>query len=449
MDWLVCLRCCRQDCWIARYTGGQRTTRSIRTLLFSAEILTLAIAITIGSLLALCAPWISERWIRTEHLDVADTIHAIEAMGVLLGLRLFEGLYRGCLQGLQRLVLLNLLSAAVATLRWGGVAIVLVWVDSSVTAFFVWQCAASIAATLIYAWATKRSVPFTTPSPRFSADSLISVRPFFSAILATYALSFAVSHTDKLVLSKTITLNAFGHYAVATLIASTLLMIASPISQVFYPRLTVLASRDDHAQLAASYHLGTQLQTVLLTPPALILMAFGPQLLLAWTGDPVLAIEAGSTLQVLALGTLLNGYMGMPHMLQLAKGWPALSARSNLFAATLLIPAVLMIAPEYGGIGTAWIWVVLNASYVAIVIPIMHRHLLTQEMWVWYWQDILIPGGAALAPVIISYLIYPTTASIIQTWVWLVCTGILSMACAAVCSRETRKRAKALLRSFS
>jgi O-antigen/teichoic acid export membrane protein len=433
---------------IARHLAGEHSAVSIRRFVLSTELLTLGLAIAIGAAVALGANWLARDWVQPRAIGLHEIENAVGLMGIVLGLRLFEGLYRGCLVGLQRPVVLNLLISGVATLRWGGAAACLLWMEASVTAYFAWQCAVSTGATVLYALTMKRALPTMDQSPRPSAQSLWNVRTFFAATLSTYALGFVVSHTDKIILSKVSSLESFGHYTFAALVASVLSMVAAPVIQALYPRLTVQASQGNLQALAETYHFGSQLLNVFLTPPAMILIIFGPQLVAIWTGDAVMSLRAGPVLQILALGTLLNCYMGMPHVLQLASGWAGLSARMNMLAVVLLIPAITVIAPRYGPEGTAWAWVGLNASYVAVVIPVMHQRLLPVEMKSWYWNDVLLPALGAAVPVILSRLVCPSDLAQGAMWAWLIATGLVSLLCAAVCAQCVRQRVVGKLRAI-
>lgn len=158
------------------------------------------------------------------------------------------------------------------------------------------------------------------------------------------------------------------------------------------------------------------------------------------TGDSKLSSNVASLLQILATGTLLNGYMAMPHTLQLASGWAGLSARINVVAASILIPAIAWIAPRYGAPATAWVWVALNACYIGVGIPIMHRRLLVKGMRRWFLQDITQPAIAATAVVLISFLSRPHAMGYLTTWGWLIATGLLGIATAGVAARDLRHR---------
>jgi O-antigen/teichoic acid export membrane protein len=128
---------------------------------------------------------------------------------------------------------------------------------------------------------------------------------------------------------------------------------------------------------------------------AIVMIIFADTVLSAWTGNRTLTQDAAPILRVLAFGTLLNGFMGIPYQMQLAYGWAKLTIKMNVVAVALLVPMLLLVVPRYGGIGAAWVWVGLNAGYLLFGIYFMHLRLLPSEKWRWYGRDVIVPASAA------------------------------------------------------
>ena len=102
-------------------------------------------------------------------------------------------------------------------------------------------------------------------------------------------------------------------------------MLSLPISAAFYPSFTELSTRGETETLRQTYHQAAQLMAVMMGSAAIVLIAFADTALNAWTGDSSVTRYAAPLLRVLALGTLLNGFVGIPYQLQLATGWHSLS----------------------------------------------------------------------------------------------------------------------------
>lgn len=72
-----------------------------------------------------------QHWVRLDALSAGTVAQAIALMGVVMGLRFLEGLFRGSILGLQRQVLYNVIHAVMATLRGvSAVAVLAIWSPS-------------------------------------------------------------------------------------------------------------------------------------------------------------------------------------------------------------------------------------------------------------------------------------------------------------------------------
>lgn len=404
---------------MARFTAGAHSVQSIRDLLRSIEWLGVGIALFIGMTIWVGSAWLATHWLQTSALPPAAVAQAVALMGAVIGLRFLESVYRGALLGLQRQVLANAAGSLFATLRAAGAVAVLAWWSPTIAAYFFWQAGVGVLATAGFAWAVHRGLPPALAPPRFSRQALIEVRHFAGGMLLTTLLALLLTQVDKLLLSRLLSLADFGYYTLAATVAGAVYLMVTPISQSFYPRLTELVTRHDETGLIRTYHQGARLVTLIAAPGALMLVAFGEELLLLWTGDAGLASRAAPLLSLLAGGTLLNGFMHMPYMLQLAHGWTGFAVRINVVAVVLLVPAILWTVPRYGAMGAAWAWVLLNAGYVSIGVFLMHRRLLPSEKWRWYRQDVAIPLLPIIAYVLLARLWMPLGLERLEAVLWL------------------------------
>jgi len=418
---------------MARFTAGAHTPQSIRVLLRSLEIVCFGIAALIGVLIWSASGWLASDWLQVVKLPVETVASAIAVMGAVVALRFVEGIYRGAILGLQRQVFFNVVNASLATVRAAGAVAVLAWISPTIEAFFIWQGIVSIISIAVLAIATHSSLP-TPPQPvRFSTQALIDIRHFAGGMMAITFLALLLTQVDKVLLSKLISLEAFGYYTLAAAICVVIGLLITPVTQAFYPRFTELVAKGLHKDLAHHYHRSAQLVSVSIVPAGLMLIFFGERLLVLWTGNIALANEVAPLLALLAAGTLLNGLMHIPYMLQLAHGWTGFAIRVNLVAVAILIPAILWAVPHYGAIGAAWAWVLLNAGYVFIGIHFMHMRLLPTEKWKWYWSDTAQPILASVFTAWVLSMLQPEEIGKLVEFIWLVAAGfaILGAALAA------------------
>ena len=368
-----------------------------RDLLRSAEILAAGIAMVVALAIWLASDWLASAWLSSKGVPTPVLAQAFAIMGSVIGLRFIENIYRSCVVGLQRQVLLNIVVSVMATLRGLGVVVVLACVSPTIQAYFLWQCIVSVVTIAALAGVAYRAIPAGHRRARFSPAVLQEVWRFAAGTMAITFLSLLLTQADKILLSRMLTLQAFGYYAFAVVVAQLPIAMVGPVTQAFFPRFTQLFRQGNHVGLVAAYHTASQLTTVLLGSATILLALFGHEILTSWTGNMELSDRSYMLVAVISLGSLLNGLMSTPYFLQLSSGWTGLTIRINLVAIALVVPALLWIVPRYGATGAAWVWVCLNGCYLLVVIPLMHRRLLIAEKWHWYLRDVGFPLALATA----------------------------------------------------
>lgn len=354
------------------------------------EYVLLLLGLIIITLAFAGAEYVATQVIKRSKLLVDDISLSLFWMGVALAFRLFEGLYRGCLMGLERQLAFNVINIMIHLLRWGGVAAVLVWVSPTVQAFFMYQACIALVGSFALAAVTHKIV---MPSGRARSDWRIlwGDRRFMGGMLVISAAAVLLTQIDKLLLAQLLPLSDFGIYALAATAAGALTLSVAPIVDALHPRLVTHHAASLEHEFAATYHLGAQLVTMVAGTLALLAILYAEDIFVIWTGDRILAEKASPLFQILVLGNLMNAFMWMPYRAQLAIGWTRLSATINVIATVALVPLLLVTAPRYGALGAAWIWVGLNTGYVFLGARWMYRKLLKDEMLEWYVRDLLQP----------------------------------------------------------
>jgi len=392
---------------MARFTAGSHSPQSINDLLRSLEVICFTLAVFIALSVWAGSGYLANDWLKAEQLPIEVVAHAIAIMAFVVALRFCEGIYRGSLFGLQQQVWYNSIYAILATLRNGGVVAILAWISPTIEAFFIWQGLISLLTVFMYATRVHRELPRPPVRPRFSRKALAGVWVFAGGMAGTTLLALLLTQVDKVLLSRLLSLEFFGYYALAAAVVGILSTVTGPVAQAVYPRLVEFAAREDSLGLVAVYHQAAQLVAVLTAPLAMLLMFYAEGVVFMWSGDAGLAENTAPILSVLVVGNFLNSQMVIPYMLQIAHSWTSLAIKTNAMAVGILIPAIFWIVPRYGAVGAAWIWVVLNAGYILISIQFMHRRLVAKEKWRWYVADVLMPTSGALAVMMVVQYMQP------------------------------------------
>jgi O-antigen/teichoic acid export membrane protein len=425
---------------MARFNVGARSVQSIRDLLRSAETLGACIGTLVALAIWLSSSFLATHWLNATRLPPGSVAHALTGMGLICSLRFVENIFVGSIIGLQRQVTLCIVSCTVMSARAFGSVAVLALFSPTVDAFFAWQTAISIISIPIYAIVVYRSLPQSLQAGRFSWSTVTGIWRFSGGIAANALLALLLLQLDKILLSARLSLKEFSYYAVASVLSNALYMLSMPISAAFYPSFTELSTRGETEALRRTYHQAAQLMAVIMGSAAIVLIAFPDTALNAWTGDAGVTLHATPLLRVLALGTLLNGFVGIPYQLQLATGWTSLTVTLNAVAVSVLAPTLFVVIPIYGAIGAAWIWVALNLGNLVFYIYFMHRRLLSSEKWRWYREDVLAPTAAGALTAGLCRIILPTHASTIaEVGVLTIAFMTITLAAALAC-QSTRSQ---------
>jgi O-antigen/teichoic acid export membrane protein len=396
---------------MARFHAGGHSTDSIADLTRSIELVCIGVAGAIIFIGWITADWLAMYWIGPSSIPYSTVSCALFLMTVVTGLRILEGVYRGALLGLHRHVWLNSVASALATLRVLGAIATLAWISPTIVAFFAWQALISLFTVLILGLSVWQQLHQRTRIPQFSMPALIEIRRFAGGMTVVTILAIVLTQLDKVLLSRLLSLEAFAHYALAALLAGSLPILTAPITSVYFPRMAGLILSNASSELNEEYHRSAQLVSIFTGSAAIFIATFAHPILLTWTNDSLLADQVSPLLTLLTIGTLFNCLMWIPYHLQLAHGWLSLSIKLNTVAVIILVPAILYIAPRYGGEGTAWIWLGLNATYLTIGVYLMHRRLLTTAKWRWYVDDLSKPLAGALATSMLFYWLFPDELS--------------------------------------
>lgn len=424
---------------MARFTAGAHDARAIRSLLRTIELVMWSTSAVAVLSLWLAADWIASEWLRSESLPTADIAHALRILAAVVGMRFLEGLYKGCLVGLQLQVTANVISSAAATLRGAGAVAVLAWWSPTLNAFFWWQGAVSLASLMTLALSTHRLLPKAPTSIKAGIEVLRGTWKFAGGMLLSSLLVLLLTQTDKVLLTRLLSLADYGKYTLSLAIASGVSMAAGPIGQAVYPRLTSLYARGDEVNLAREFHRSAQLVAIIAGSACATLVAFADQAIFLWTGDQGLADDTAPIVRIVALGTLMNAMMSTPYLSQLASGWTSLSNIVNVVSTALVVPALLLLVPKFGTLGAAVVWLVLNACYLLIAAPISFRRVMNGEMWRWYGRDLLLPLAAATAMTAGSRAILaslPEGRAVL--WVFIIGSGLLAALAATLAANEVR-----------
>ncbi len=396
---------------MARLSVLPNKEQEMRDLVRTLEILYWGVAIFVGIIVMSSSPFIAHHWVKPGELSSVIVEQSILIMGIVMVFQMPIGFYSGGLLGLQEQVPLNIINICMSTLRGAGVILILWLVSPTIYAFLLWQVGISIMnvfLTAIFLW---RKLPVSEGKAVFQKKLLDGIWRFAAGMSGIAILGVILTQMDKIILSKILSLEMFGFYMLANVVAMSLIRIVIPIFNGIYPKFVQLASLDDQEGLKKLYHTSCQLISVMILPVAIIIALFSYEIILLWTQNPITAAKTHKLISILICGTALHCLMYPPYALQLAFGWTKLSFYKNIIAVIILIPITIYLALRYGAIGAACVWLILNIGYIIFEISVMHKRLLQTEKWSWYKYDVCAPLLVAFFFAGIGKLVFINTSS--------------------------------------
>lgn len=372
--------------------------------LHTLAVLYWGIAVVIAIVLLALAPVIAEYWLQAQKLTAGTITHAVMLIGLVIACRWPIGLYQGVLVGAQRLTVSSAISIIMGTVGSLGVLAILAFVSPTIEAFFIWQTCIGLIYALVIRAAAWRIIGKSNRNG-FDVEKLRNVWRFTAGMFVISLMGITFTQLDKVLLSKFLGLEEFAHYMLATVVASGLYVIVSPIYNAIYPRFSALVMVGDVDQLIDLYRLSTRMLAVVLFPLAMIMAVFADDLVHIWTGNSSLASSVAPVVAFLSIGSALNGIMFIPHALLLAFGMTRIPIIINGALMLIILPIIVFFALAYGAEGGAIAWFLLHVMYVLFGTWLTHRYLLKGLGKKWLFVDVGIPLGLSItAGVIATYI---------------------------------------------
>lgn len=362
----------------------------IRNLVHTLAVIYWCVAGIICVAMVAAAPVISAHWLKSSTLSHDTIVQALRLMGLVIACRWPTGLYIGALNGLQRIDVSSGINIAMITLGNLGAVCVLAFISPTVSAFFLWQAGIGVIYAMVLRWAAWRALG--RPSGvAFDARALKSIWRFSATMMALAIAGLALSQFDKVLLSKLLTLEAFGQYVLAGVVASALSMVIAPFFNAIYPRFSRFIAGDQNSDVRKLYRVSGRLLAAISFPVAMVIAVAGEDLIRLWTGNLHLAENVAPLAALLAIGTALHGVMYIPYALQLAEGKTYIPLTVTFVLLAIIVPVTVSLALHYGAIGGALAWVILHALYVVLGTWLMHRFIGRWSGFPWLAREIGVP----------------------------------------------------------
>lgn len=390
----------------ARLKAGALSALEFKQLFRGLSTIFIGIAIVGGAGIFLLSPFIASQWLNAEVLSDTQVELAIQIMGVCVALRWMGGLYRGIISGVEQQVWLGIFNVVITTLRFVVVFPIMWKFGYTAKTFFVYQLGVAMleVAGLWFksSWVISYFKCDNHPVG-WSIKPVKNVLKFSMTIAFTSSVWVFATQTDKLLLSKFLSLNEYGFFTLAVLVASVVMVISGPISSAIMPRMANLYSQGKKGEVIDVYRKSTQLVSLLTGVVTMTLVCAGGQLLYAWTGGAHLHENTALILKLYALG---NGFLAIgafPYYMQYARGNLHYHLKGNVIMIATILPATYFAVTNYGAVGAGYVWLLINLFFVMFWVAYVHRKLIPGIHLDWLFNDVLkVLAPGVLVTILIS-----------------------------------------------
>ena len=374
---------------ITRELAGDQTPgrQASQKLIQTTRSLYWFLALVFGLTLVFLLGNFSGRWLNPQELDITSVTIGMGVAALYLALRWPVAFYIGVLSGIQRMDVLNVIKVSAVALRLiGGIGILLLW--PTLESFLGWLAVSALIEVAVYAYVCQRYFPEMPKGFAISIGELSRIWRYTLSMNAIAILSLLLTQTDRLLVSRMLSLETLGHYMLAYTAASGILIIQLGISSAMFPAFADAHGRGGFSALSKRYERATQITLYSVGLVAFPLVFFGEPVLSIWVGSQA-AASSWFLLALLAAGFWFSAASSNAYNAAVASRFPGLPLKVNLFVIAPYL-LVLYVAIQWGGaMGAGAVWLGLNLLYLVTLVPLVHRKILVIPYTKWMGKFLL------------------------------------------------------------
>lgn len=257
----------------------------------------------------------------------------------------------GILIGLQRFDLYNRIRIATSIVRNLGAVLVLA-LGFYIKALLGVYLLAVLIGLIAYVRYSYKLMPGFRLRPSFVWLHFKRLAGFAIPILVAGLGVLMVVRFDRVLVAYYLPLSAVTFYAIPYMLAEKSGVAVSNITSAVFPISSELSPTRDDGKLRELYFRSTKMVVLLAIPVAMILLVFSAPILRWWMGQEY-ALRGALTLNLLALGYLVNICGYVPSVVAQGLGSPWISAKYALLNGIANIILFILLIPRFGINGAA------------------------------------------------------------------------------------------------
>lgn len=339
----------------------------LRPLFWTASLLLLVLGLIAGLLPVLPAHWIVTHGIKITATMRPEALQSLYILAAALPAVVLATGFRGFLEGGQHFVLVNAVRVPFGVSTFVIPLVSLHYTHSlipTIAGLAVARVVAGIAYWLmcvaILRGRTGRAAP--TPLDRSIARELLG---FGAWVTVSNVVGPLMVTFDRFVVGSLISVAMVTYYATPFQAVLQFLIVPSAIAAVLFPAFAT-AYVHGPERLSGLISAGTRAIFLLLYPCVVLVVAFAPELLGLWLGEPFPRLSS-TVMRWLAVGVLANGLAQIPFALIQGVGRSDLTAKIHLSELPLYAVSLILVAKRFGIDGVAVAWCMRAIADLAIL----------------------------------------------------------------------------------
>ena len=359
----------------------------LKELVVSVEIIYIIIAIAISSLIFFNSNWFALHWLDIKSLPIHTVETAIKIMAIMMAIRWLIGLYYGVVIGFESQVWLNKYKVVIATLKFVGAYLIIVFISNDIIYFFIYQLVIGFLEIFVIKRKMKSLINVTRKA-KPSLTHIKKIAPFALSLAYTAGIWVFVTQIDKLMLSHFLPLEEYGYFSLVVVVANAILQLFQPIGQAVLPRFTSLLANNNQEGMINLYHKATQMVAIVALSVSGMVATFSYELLYSWSGNIEASQWGAHILFWYALGNGAVALLSFQYYMQYAHGNLKYHVRGNTYFGLFQIIVMASSVYFYSALGAGIAWFGLQLFFLSFWPGFIHSKFAPGIHKDWIFKDI-------------------------------------------------------------
>lgn len=333
---------------------GRNDSGNLPGLFWTSLLSQVVFGVLAAGMLAAITPTLTQRVLNISPVRAAEMESVLLILACSLPLVIASNSLRGTLEALQQFAVINYVkvpaNASVVLLPLAGI-----FFGLRLPGIVILLVVARLLTGLVYLIFCFKFVPSLRGRLAFDAKF---IRPLFSYggwVTISNLIGPLLTYVDRFFVGSILSMSAVGYYAVPYEIAIRVCLVPQSLLATVFPAFSSLQARKSQTQLEDLYVRSLKSILLLSGPVLLTIASFAREILSVWLG-PDFAVTSASTLQILALGVLINSISFVPFGLLQGLGRPDLTAKFHFLELPFYFLTLWFLLVRFGLPGAAWAW---------------------------------------------------------------------------------------------